>query len=144
MSESTKKSGISRREFIGSAATAAAGLTLLPSRVVGGTRQLAPSDKLNIAGVGVGGMGRANLKYLASENIVALCDVDWRYSKACFDDFPKAKKYWDWRKMFDEMRGFDRCGRDCDFRPHARHRGCTCYDARQARVCAKASNPFGL
>lgn len=104
MSESTKKSGISRREFIGSAATAAAGLTLLPSRVVGGTRQLAPSDKLNIAGVGVGGMGRADLKYLASENIVALCDVDWRYAKACFDDFPKAKKYWDWRKMFDEMR----------------------------------------
>ncbi len=104
MSESTKKTGISRREFIGSAATAAVGLTLLPSRVVAGTRQAAPSDKLNIAGVGVGGMGRANLRNLASENIVALCDVDWKYSQACFDDFPKAKKYWDWRKMFDEMR----------------------------------------
>jgi len=59
---------------------------------------------LNIAGVGVGGMGRTNLKNMASENIVALCDVDWKYSQDCFNDFPDAKKYWDWRKMFDEMR----------------------------------------
>jgi hypothetical protein len=41
---------------------------------------------------------------MASENIVALCDVDWKYAQACFDDYPNAKKYWDWRKMFDEMR----------------------------------------
>jgi hypothetical protein len=103
MSGDSKKTRISRRQFIGSAATAAAGLTLLPSRVVGGLRQTAPSDRLNIAGVGVGGMGRANLKNMASENIVALCDVDWKYAQRCFDDFPNAKKYWDWRKMFDEM-----------------------------------------
>ena len=103
MSEESKKAGISRREFIGSAATAAAGLTLLPGRVEGGTRQPAPSDRLNVAGVGVGGMGRANLKNMPSENVVALCDVDWKYAQTCFDDFPNAKKYWDWRKMFDEM-----------------------------------------
>ena len=41
-----------------------------------------PSDMLNIAGVGVGGMGRANLINLASQNIVALCDVDWGYARA--------------------------------------------------------------
>jgi hypothetical protein len=63
----------------------------------------APSDKLNIAGVGVGGRGFAVLKAMESENIVALCDVDWRYAKKAFDHFPKAKKYWDWRKMLDEM-----------------------------------------
>jgi len=104
MSEKGNRPWISRREFIGTAATAAAGLTILPSRFAGGTRLPAPSDKLNIAGVGVGGMGRTNLKNMASENIVALCDVDWKYSQDCFNDFPDAKKYWDWRKMFDEMR----------------------------------------
>jgi predicted dehydrogenase len=38
-----------------------------------------------------------------SENIVALCDVDWKYSEKCFKEFPNAKRFWDWRKMFDEM-----------------------------------------
>ena len=104
MSDKGNGPWISRREFIGTAATAAAGLTILPSRFAGGSKLPAPSDKLNIAGVGVGGMGRTNLKNMASENIVALCDVDWKYSQDCFNDFPDAKKYWDWRKMFDEMR----------------------------------------
>ena len=45
----------------------------------------APSDTLNIAGVGVGGMGRANLINLASQNIVALCDVDWGYADKVFE-----------------------------------------------------------
>ena len=40
---------------------------------------------------------------MATENIIGLCDVDWKYSDLCFKDFPKAKKYWDWRNMFDEM-----------------------------------------
>ncbi len=104
MSEEQETKGISRREFVGTAATAAAGLTILPGRVIGGTEQPAPSDRLNIAGVGVGGYGRTNLKNMASENIVALCDVDWRYAQACFEDYPDAKRFKDWRRMFDEMR----------------------------------------
>lgn len=63
----------------------------------------APSDKLNIVGVGVGGMGFANLKNLESQNIIGLCDVDWKYSQRVFDYFPKAKKYYDYRKMYDEL-----------------------------------------
>ena len=64
----------------------------------------APSDKLNIAVVGIGGMGNSNLKNVSpTENIVALCDVDWGYSKKVFDANPNAKPYWDWRKMYDEM-----------------------------------------
>ncbi len=94
---------ISRRDFIGSAAVAAAGFTILPSSVVSGLGHKMPSDKLNIAGVGVGGKGFGLMRLMQSENIVALCDVDWRYSKSCFDYFPDAKKYWDWRKMYDEM-----------------------------------------
>ena len=53
-------------------------------------------------------MGFANLKNMETENIVALCDVDWKYSNKVFEHFPNAKKYWDWRKMYDEMgKSFD-------------------------------------
>jgi hypothetical protein len=103
MSEKGIGTAISRREFVGTAATAAAGLTILPGGVIAGSRNPAPSDKLNIAGVGVGGYGRTNLKNMASENIVALCDVDWKYAHDCFNDFPNAKRYKDWRRMLDEM-----------------------------------------
>lgn len=98
------KGGISRREFLGKSAAFAAGFTILPSKVVSGLGYRAPSDKLNIAGVGVGGRGAAVLRAMkGTENIIALCDVDWRYSKGVFEEYPDAKKYWDWRKMFDEM-----------------------------------------
>lgn len=97
---------ISRRKFLGNTAAAAAGLTIVPSTVFGKKfGYTAPSDKLNIAGIGVGGMGNANLKNLKSQNIVALCDVDWGYCKqnGVFDEYPGAKWYWDWRKMYEEM-----------------------------------------
>ena len=68
----------SRRTFLQSAAAAAAGVTIVPRHVLGGTGYQAPSDTFNVAGVGVGGMGRSNLTALASQNIVALCDVDAR------------------------------------------------------------------
>jgi hypothetical protein len=97
------KDQISRRKFLGNTAIAAAGFTILPSNVISGLGHKAPSDKLNIVGVGVGGRGFAVLRAMESENIIGLCDVDWRYSARCFDYFPNAKKYWDWRKMYDEM-----------------------------------------
>ena len=94
----------SRRSFITTSATAAAAITILPSNVVSGMGYKAPSDKLNIAVVGIGGMGNSNLKAVkATENIVALCDVDWKYAAPVFDANPNAKKYKDWRKLYDEM-----------------------------------------
>jgi predicted dehydrogenase len=94
----------SRRSFIATSATAAAAITILPSNVVSGMGHKAPSDKLNIAVVGIGGMGNSNLKAVkATENIVALCDVDWKYAAPVFDANPNAKKYKDWRKLYDEM-----------------------------------------
>lgn len=93
----------SRRDFLKKAAVAAAGLTIIPSRAVSGLGHTAPSDKLNIAGVGIGGKGHLNLVGMNSENIIALCDVDWKYADACFREFPGAKRYQDWRKMFEEM-----------------------------------------
>ena len=96
---------ISRRSFLQRSTAAAAALTIVPGTVLGKSHgHIAPSDKLNIAGVGIGGMGNANLKNMeTTENIVALCDVDWRYAKPVFDRHPNAKKYYDYRKMFDEM-----------------------------------------
>ena len=47
------------------------------------------SDRVNIAGVGVGGMGRANMQALSSMNLVAMCDVDWSYVDTRYADIPK-------------------------------------------------------
>jgi predicted dehydrogenase len=79
----TKNKAIPRREFL-SQAGAAAALTIVPRHVLG-RGFVPPSDKLNIASVGVGGMGRANLINLSSQNIVALCDVDWGYAGKALD-----------------------------------------------------------
>ena len=96
---------ISRRSFLQRSAVAAAAFTVAPSTILGKSHgYIAPSDKLNIAVVGIGGMGNTNIGNVReTENIVALCDVDWKYAKANFDANPTAKKYWDWRKMYDEM-----------------------------------------
>lgn len=103
MEKNSKPSKMTRRSFIKNTGAAVAGMTILPNYVVGGLGHTPPSDKLNIAGVGVGGRGGGVLEGLANENIVALCDVDWKYAKSTFEKYPNAKKYYDWRKMFDEM-----------------------------------------
>lgn len=96
---------MSRRNFLQKSAIAAAGFTIVPSSVFGKSfGHTAPSDKLNIAGVGVGGMGNGNLKNMENtDNIVALCDVDWKYAKKTFDRLPKAKRFYDYREMLDKM-----------------------------------------
>jgi len=98
-----RKFKMDRRSFIGTTATAAAGFTLLPSYVISGLGHTMPSDKLNIAGIGVGGVGATNLHNVNSQNIVALCDVDQSYAAGTFEKYPDAKIYKDYRKMFDEM-----------------------------------------
>jgi len=92
---------ISRRDFV-SAAAAAAAFTIVPRHVLGGPRHVPPSEKLNIAGVGVGGRGSSDITALSSENIVALCDVDWKRAGGTFKRYPNAKKYKDFRRMLDE------------------------------------------
>jgi predicted dehydrogenase len=78
----------SRREFVKTMAVTGAGLTIVPRHVLG-RGQTPPSDRLNIAGIGVGGMGKINLLNLARENnIVALCDVDWDVAGRAWDSLP--------------------------------------------------------
>ena len=98
-----KKTDIARRDFLG----AAAAFTVVASHVLGGPRQLAPNEKLNVAGIGVGGMGGGNLRNLESENIVALCDVDSGYAGHTFKRYPNAKTYTDFREMLDQQKDID-------------------------------------
>ena len=97
---------ISRRGFLAATATTAA-VTIVPRHVLGGPLNIPPSEKLNIAGIGVGGMGGSNLRQLESENIVALCDVDHNYAAGTFKRYPKAKVYIDFRKMLDKQKDID-------------------------------------
>jgi len=97
------KSNKSRREFIKKTFIVGTGISIVPSCAVSGLGHKAPSDRMNIVGIGVGGKGRANLGGMNTENIIGLCDVDWKYSFDCFNEYPKAKRYYDWRKMFDEL-----------------------------------------
>ncbi len=97
-----KEKKLTRRGFMGSAAGVAA-FTIVPRSVLGGAGQTTPSEKPNIAGVGIGGQGGSDLRSLEKEtNIVALCDVDWRHASGCFDRYPNAKKYKDFREMLDK------------------------------------------
>lgn len=98
--------GISRRSFLGAAASTAA-FTIVPAHVLGGPRHRPPSEKLNIAGIGIGGMGAVNLGALESENIVALCDVDHEYAGKTFKKYPGAKVYADYREMLEKQKDID-------------------------------------
>lgn len=88
-SKTDQRQALPRREFLRGAALTAAGITIVPRHVLGGVGQTAPSDMVNVAGVGVGGMGRSNLAALSSQNIVALCDVDWGYVEKGYSGIPQ-------------------------------------------------------
>lgn len=92
---------ITRREFIKGSALGVGGLLILKdSRSAFG---YPANEKLNIAGIGVGGKGHSGVAGTASQNIVALSDVDWNRAAPAFKDWPDAKRYHDFRKMLDEM-----------------------------------------
>ena len=95
---------MSRRRFVGDVATGLT-FTIVPAQVLGGRRRgiLAPSDKLNIACIGVGGMGATDVRGVGkTENIYALCDVDDRQAVQSVTAFPLAKRFKDFRVMLDK------------------------------------------
>ena len=97
----------SRRSFLGTVGKAGVALAaspmIVPRHVLGGPGFRAPSDTVNVACVGVGGMGKVNLRNMEDVNVVALCDVDWEFAAPVFETYPDAERYWDYRRMFDEM-----------------------------------------
>jgi predicted dehydrogenase len=92
---------LNRRDFLKSAVCTGSSLIILSnSRLVRGTQA---NNKLNVAGIGVGGRGAADINGAASENIVALCDIDEKHAAQTFERYPDAELYKDFRKMLDEM-----------------------------------------
>ena len=100
-----------RREFLKKGALAASSFFIVPRYVLGGNGFTSPSDKINIAGIGVGGKGTSDLWYASGEgkeNVVALCDVDkGEISAKSRSRFPKANFYQDFRVMFDKQKDID-------------------------------------
>ena len=92
---------VSRREFLRQASVLGVGLSL--SGVRRAKAETSPNEKLDIGVIGVGGRGGSNLKGVAGENIVAICDVDQRMAGAAWEQFPQAARYADFRKMLDEQ-----------------------------------------
>ena len=114
--KTNKKSGtnqMSRRKFVGMAASGAAAITILPSFTVSGLGHVPPSDKLYIAAIGCGGEGaadiQAHMKTPKKNAVIShLCDVDDRMAADRRKEYPKAPFYHDWREMFDkESKNFD-------------------------------------
>jgi predicted dehydrogenase len=121
---------ITRRKFVGDVAKASIatsfGASVVPRHVLGGPGYTAPSDMVNVAIVGAGGMGASNAVGLLSQNIVAICDVDFAHverslSDRVENDDPKqaeegrrlaeaygaARRYADFRVMLDEQQDID-------------------------------------
>jgi predicted dehydrogenase len=93
---------------VGGVGAAVAALAIVPRHALAASGAKAPSDKLNVACIGIGGRGGASVDAVSGENLVALCDVDQRHAGDCFKRHPQAKPYRDFRKMFDEMeKGID-------------------------------------
>ncbi len=124
------KKDMSRRSFLKTGTTAAIGLSMMPGTVFGAgkdsKKKKAKTDKLKILGVGIGGRGAAVLKEVETEDIIGLCDVDWKYAAHVFERYPKAKRYNDYRKMFKEM--LDECDAVV----------CATADHTHAIICAEA------
>lgn len=97
---------ISRRTFLKAGAAVTAALAAAPGNVfakTGKRKKASPGDRLNILGVGIGGRGSSDLRELESQNIIGLCDTDWKYAASVFARYPDAKRYSDYRVMFDEL-----------------------------------------
>src|SRR6201996_6573647 len=94
-----------RRDFIKTTSLAAASFMIVPRFVLGGKGFIAPSDKLQVAGVGAGGKGESDIYSFAQSgkaDIAFLCDVDDRRAAKTVSRFPKAKVYKDWRELLDK------------------------------------------
>jgi predicted dehydrogenase len=97
---------ISRRSFL-AATGAVTTFIALPACVLGREGAASPNNKLNIAGIGVGGQGGRDVDEVSAENIFALCDVDSNHAAHTFQKYPKAKRYEDFREMLDKEKSID-------------------------------------
>jgi len=105
-----------RRQFLEATALGTTAVVLgVPTLL----RAASPNDKLNIAIIGCGGRGASNLADVSGENIVALCDVNERNLDAAAKKFPTARKYLDFRKLYDDANDIDAVVVSCAEHTHA-------------------------
>lgn len=97
---------LSRRSFL-AATSAVTTFLAVPAHVLGRGGEPSPNNKLNIAGIGIGGQGGNDIDEVSAENIVALCDVDEDHAAHMFKKYPNAKRYKDYREMLDREKGID-------------------------------------
>ena len=109
------KTILNRRQFLASTTFSAGTIVAFPAIL----RAQSPNEKLNIAIVGCGGRGGANLGGVSSENIVALCDVNEKNLDAAAKKHHKARKYIDYRKMYEQEKDFDAVVVSCAEHTHA-------------------------
>ncbi|QDK78610.1 Gfo/Idh/MocA family oxidoreductase [Spirosoma sp. KCTC 42546] len=118
----TTSNAESRRDFLKTSSLAATSFFIVPRHVLG-KGFVAPSDKLNIAGIGAGGKGKSDLAAFSQSpnvNIVALCDVDDRQAVDSRSRFPKATYYKDFREMLSkENKNIDACSISTPDNTHA-------------------------
>ncbi len=93
---------LNRRDMLKAATVMGAGL-YLGTNAESARAADSPNEKLNVAQIGIGGQGGFNLNGVKGENIVALCDVDDQRAGKAYERFPQAKKFYDYRQMFDAM-----------------------------------------
>lgn len=101
---------ITRRGFLAGAAAAVAAGCATGTRTGKAPARLStvsPNERVNVAAIGAGGKGSSDIRGCRSENIVALCDVDWHRAAATFEEFPDAARYKDFRKMLEDMPEID-------------------------------------
>lgn len=106
-SDAARPQRFTRRNFLTTASAVTGAAMVVPGHVLGLNGATPPSRKLNLVGIGAGGRAAGDLAEVASENIIALADVDWRQAAGSFRKWPQAKKYKDFRKMLDEVKGID-------------------------------------
>src|SRR6478735_95640 len=106
-----QSSDFSRRQFLAGSAAAACGVALSPvvslAEEATAARRVSANDKLNVAVIGAGGRGAEDLKGVATENVIALCDCDLPHAAESFHQFPNAKQYQDWRKLLENEKSLD-------------------------------------
>jgi predicted dehydrogenase len=96
---------VSRRDFLKTSSVAAAAGSLAVWSETPAQESKSPSERLNVAVVGVAGRGGANLNGVATQNLVALCDIDDNHLAGAAKRFPAAKTYNDFRRMLDAQAG---------------------------------------
>ena len=98
---------LTRRQFLRGTAFSAAAFMVVPGGVLGLRGAASANQKLNLAGIGIGGQGASDLGQMESENIVALCDVDKNHAAHTFKKYPKAQQFTDYRQMLDQVKEID-------------------------------------